>query len=456
MGQQSQRISRALAAALLGAAIIGLICLRSAALAVDGTSLQELIDATPAGGVIKLEPGKYTGNFFIKHSLTLEGGGKAIIDAGGTGTAITIANAADVTLSGLTIQNSGDNLGTEDAAVKADDSPRVKVLNTAIRETLFGIELHASPDSEVRDVSIRGFNLDSGRRGDAIKVWYSDRAKLSRLDIDRSRDVLLWYSTGTEIRDSRITGSRYGVHYMYSNVGLAERNRITGNSVGIYVMYSHDISALRNDLIGNRGPSGFGLAFKDSDRFKAVGNRINENRVGLFVDNSPINPPGSDEERCLTEQNRIFKNDIAVSFAGTGRGTVFRRNDFLENWQQVSTRGESRSEAVWNENYWSDYIGVDPDRTGFGSVPYKTRNLVDSITDKHEAFRLFNFGPAILAIEFAARAIPWFSEDNSLKDERPAMAPWTAAQGVTDRPLFLLIAFVLGAGAILMRRTVRL
>ena len=50
----------------------------------------------------------------------------------------------------------------------------------------------------------------------------------------------------------------------------------------------------------------------------------------------------------------------------------------LNNTKQAQMFGNS--DNIWNDNYWSDYKGVDNDKEGIGNTPYQIRVDVD---DKH-------------------------------------------------------------------------
>ena len=88
----------------------------SAEIAVCGTSIQSAIDDAPAGSVLVMCPGTYSGPLAISgKSLTLrgrEGADSTIIDAGDDGPALVVANTPSpgVTVRGLTLRN-GRNAG---------------------------------------------------------------------------------------------------------------------------------------------------------------------------------------------------------------------------------------------------------------------------------------------------------------------------------------------------------
>ncbi|HEX8963679.1 MAG TPA: nitrous oxide reductase family maturation protein NosD, partial [Rhodocyclaceae bacterium] len=69
---------------------------------------QELVDAAPAGSVLKPPPGTYAGPVLVEKPLTIDGGGQVTIDAGDKGTVFTL-KADGVRLAGLHLAGSGDS-----------------------------------------------------------------------------------------------------------------------------------------------------------------------------------------------------------------------------------------------------------------------------------------------------------------------------------------------------------
>lgn len=73
----------------------------------SGARIQDAVDAVVAGGTVNVAPGSYSGSVNITKSLTLDGAGagQTVLQsaAAGTGDAVTINNASNVTLSDLSI-----------------------------------------------------------------------------------------------------------------------------------------------------------------------------------------------------------------------------------------------------------------------------------------------------------------------------------------------------------------
>lgn len=393
------------------------------ALASAEPDLQALIDAAPAGSSLRVPAGTYRGHFIIKKPLTVTAARDAVLDGEGKGTVLSVSSE-NVALDGLVIQNSGNIIGNSDSSIMAENSPHLVVKNCILRHALFGIQLLGSPDAIIEGNEISSFkDYPIARRGDLLKIWYSPRAQILHNRVSDGRDVLVWYSDHSLLDGNRIERMRYALHYMYSHENTASNNSLRESSVGIYDMYGNGLKLENNSIISNRGPSGYGVALKEADRARLSGNRLVGNRIGLQLDNSPLSPPAKPEDLTLFEDNRFARNDIGVAFVGSGYGSVFLKNDFIDNWQQVSTGGLQAGTVVWTNNYWSDYRGIDPRGTGVGVIPYSADSVTDDITDRFESFKLFNFGPAMLALDFAQKMIPWIQSAPKAVDYAPATRP---------------------------------
>jgi nitrous oxidase accessory protein len=131
--------------------------------------LQELVNAAPAGSVLKLQPGRYSGPVVVNKTLTIDGGGQAIIDGGGTGT-VFVLEASDVTLRGLQLTNSGSSHDSDDACLNVRGDRNV-IEDVRIDNCLFGIDLKKANENTVRHNHIRSKPFDLGTRGDGLRLW---------------------------------------------------------------------------------------------------------------------------------------------------------------------------------------------------------------------------------------------------------------------------------------------
>lgn len=401
------------------------------------------------GDTIRVRGGHYVGPLEVYRSVTLIGEQWPTVDSGGEGTVVRIT-APGVELSGFVIRGSGASLDEENSGI-AVEAPRVRILDNRLEDVLFGVYTRQAPDTEIRDNVITGKDLELARRGDAIRIWYSDRVAITGNDVERSRDVVLWYSRDLELRDNVVRDGRYGLHFMYCDDATIRGNLLLGNSVGAFLMYSRRLELVGNTVAGNRGPSGYGVGLKDMDDAVVRGNLFAGNRAAVFLDNSPREMTS----RTLVAGNRLMGNDHGVELMPNVRRAHFENNGFEGNVEQVAIAGQGGDPAAnqWHGNYWSDYRGFDADRDGRGDLAYHADRLFESLTDRSPELRLFRYGPMAAAVDLAARVMPVFRPVPKLEDPIPSMAPPVLAAvpplPAADGSPLLLVAFLLLSSAAL-------
>lgn len=386
--------------------------------------LQAALDTAQPGDVIQVPPGFYQGNLVIKKPITLEGQDWPVIDGNNQGSVIEVNNTPDVTIRGFVIRNSGARLDQENAGIAVDKSPRLVVENNRLENTLFGIYIKNSQNSRIAHNIIGAKDLEVPARGDGIRVWYSDNTEIIGNRVEGSRDVVFWYNNGAIIRDNVITNGRYGLHFMYCDDNLIEKNYIEGNSVGGFLMYSRRLTLRHNIFANNRGPSGYGIGLKDMDGVEASDNLFSSNRVGMYFDNSPWSVDVSHH----FSRNAFTYNDIGLLFNPSVRRNSFSQNSFIDNLEQVGLTGtgtfkDNEFTVEGQGNFWSDYTGYDTDSNSLGDLPYVSRSLFENMMDKNPKLRLFQLSPAQQAIDLAARAFPIFQPRPKFSDDAPLMSP---------------------------------
>jgi nitrous oxidase accessory protein len=218
---------------------------------------------------------------------------------------------------------------------------------------------------------------------------------------------------------------------MFSNDQILQENVLRGNSVGVYLMYGRGLDMRNNLLADNNGPSGYGAALKDVDDVYAEGNRMVNNRVGVYVDNSPREADAT----VLFQNNLVAYNEVGIEMLPLVTRNVYTNNIFQENREQIAIagggelRGNNWSQGEWG-NYWSDYAGFDADGDRVGDIVYRSTSLYENLMEKYPELRLFQLSPATDALDLAARAFPIFQPRAKIADEHPLMAP----PGLPDVP----------------------
>ena len=413
------------------------------------TSIAAALDQAQVGDTLRVGPGTYPGPLTIDKSVTLIGEDWPVIDGGGAGTVVSI-QAPDVTLKGLVIRGSGASLDQENSGL-ALEAPRGRLIDNRLEDVLFGIYLRKAEGSVVRGNRIQGKDLPTPRRGDAVRIWYSNDVELADNQVRLSRDVVLWYSERLTVRANQVRDGRYGLHFMYCDDATIEGNQLIDNSVGAFLMYSRRLRLVRNTIAANHGPSGYGVGLKDMDDAVVRENFFAGNRVGAFLDNTPREITST----STVEGNLFAANDQGILILPNVRRGVITGNSFVENLQQVALSGGGDPQAnVWNDNYWSDYAGYDADDDGVGDVPHRLERLFEDLADRRPELRLFLYSPATQAMDFAARAFPVVKPQPKLVDDAPRMAialpPVLAALGGprTAGAGFLSLGAAMVAGAL--------
>jgi nitrous oxidase accessory protein len=387
------------------------------------------------GDTVIVPSGVHREHVVINTRVRLVGRPGAVIDGENDGTVLRIT-APGVEVRGLTVRHSGSTYNTEDAGIRIDHAPDVRIVDTRIDETLFGIFVVNGDHCDIEGSTVIGKDLPEVRRGDSIRLWYSSGCRLIGNHIERSRDLVIWYSANTVVEDNVVRTSRYGLHYMYSDHNVFRRNRFEDNQVGAAIMYSRGIELTENAFSFSNGPSAYGLLLKDADDVFIVENRFIGNATGLFFDGAPQAKDG----RVDVRGNIIARGDVGVALQPLSKRIRFWDNAFLGNHTQVQVLGTgSADDNVWavdgRGNYWSDAFVYDANGDGISEIPYRVESTYEVLADRYPTLAFFDATPAAEAIDLAARLFPIFAPRPKLTDPHPlARAPltaWTRTDDVT-------------------------
>ncbi|MCS7171890.1 MAG: nitrous oxide reductase family maturation protein NosD [Armatimonadetes bacterium] len=379
-------------------------------------SLQVLVDAAPAGSEVVVR-GVVRGPVVVRKPLRIVGEPGAVVDGGGEGTVVRI-EAPGVYLGRLRIRASGSELNTEDAGVFVG-AAGVVLEDLVLEDVLFGLNLKQADGAVVRRVRLSGKPLPLNRRGDAVRLWYSQRVVLTDLDVESMRDVLLWFTEGSVLHRLRVRNSRYGVHYMYAHRTPLLDSTLEGNAVGAYVMYSAGVRVEGNRFLHNRDVPGVGLAFKESDEVQVRANALVGNHVGLYLDATPMGGEG----RGRFEGNVVAGNAVGLLLLTNASGNIFTQNTFAVNRETLRVEGGASARNRWERNSWDEYAGVDLDGDGVGELPFRLRRWFESASENVPAAGLLHASPGLQAVELASRAFPLFAPHQVLVDPKPLVHP---------------------------------
>jgi nitrous oxidase accessory protein len=377
--------------------------------------LQKVIDQTPPGKYVKLEPGFYTGPVVInKDAITIDGNGKVTISGLNKGSVINL-EANNVNLKGLHLIESGGSHDKIDCGVKIKGNNNV-VENCLIEECLFGIDIFQSEHNtiihnEITSLSRRSMAL----KGDAIRLWYSKNNLIKGNYWHHVRDMVVWYSSENTFEANKGVGNRYSIHFMYAHNNRIKDNYFYENSVGVFLMYSEETVMTGNTIMHSNGVSGMCLGMKETSSNQILHNRFIYSAEGIHVDVSPFVP---------FKINTVMYNEIA--FCGTGiffhtnqEGNLYKHNYFHNNLVQVEAEGKTANLNRWQGNYFDDYQGFDKDGDNIGDNPYTLYSYVEHLWSFDKDVKFFYGSPLLLVLDFLERLAPFSQPKLVLRDKSP-------------------------------------
>jgi nitrous oxidase accessory protein len=377
--------------------------------------LQPLLDATPAGGVLRLAPASYAGPATIARAMTLDGQGKARIEGDGRGTVLTL-QASGAVVRGLVVAGSGETHDGVDAGIliAGDDN---LVEGNVLEDVLFGLHVRQGNRNRILKNRVLGKDKPLGLRGDGIRLWNSRHNLVEGNTFERARDLTFANSPDNRIASNRFHDGRYGMHIIFSPRLLVEGNRLEYTGTGIIVLYSPGLTVRGNHVAHAMAGGGGGVVFKESDDALVENNEIVHCAVGLQVD-APPQPVG-----VLTVRgNRFAHNVIGAFFYGESGGHRFEGNRFEHNLTQVGVSAAGAGAAnVWRGNHWSDYQGFDRDRNGVGDTPHEIWLFADRIWMETPMTTFFRNSPALELLDFLERLAPFSTPHLLLRDAAPRM-----------------------------------
>ncbi|MCX6679825.1 MAG: right-handed parallel beta-helix repeat-containing protein [Methanothrix sp.] len=332
------------------------------------TTIQSAINAASPGDTILVQSGTYNEHVVVNKQLTLRGVGSPVVDAGGSGDAITISYDG-CTLEGFVAKGSG---AYSRAGIKATSSGNTLSGNTATGNSGKGIYLSSSSSNTVSGNtatgnSYAGILLESSSNGNTLS---GNTATGNYIGI-----LLESSSNGNTLSGNTATGNtNTGIRLDSSSGNTLSGNTATGNSdafnhIGVGIVLS---SSSGNTLSGNTvtGNTKIGILITFSSNGNTIsGNTVTGNDIGIYLYFS--------SNGNTISGNTVTGNDIGIYLDSSSSNTIYlntldnARSNGDNHWNATTTQSYEHNGRILMGllgNIWSDYTGFDCD--GIGDTSY--------------------------------------------------------------------------------------
>lgn len=376
------------------------------------SSIEKAIGMANDGDVVKIKTGFYkVNNIVINKRIRIEGEENTVLDGNYNNQIITVTSP-DVLVKGLTIQHSGKSDMKDIAGIKL-----LKVTNCIIRDNIFsdnffGIYLLESTNCQVVNNNIKGSAKTEASSGNGIHLWKCENMRITGNRIEQHRDGIYFEF----VKHSRIANNfstrnlRYGLHFMFSDGNVYEKNTFTENGAGVAVMYTKNIRMSENIFKNNWGAASYGLLLKDITNSVIVNNTFSKNTTGIYMEGVNM---------LFVSSNKFENNGWAMKIMGNCENDTLIKNNFTGNSFDVSTNSSGNSN-YFDRNYWDKYQGYDLNKDSIGDVPFRPVDLFSMIVDKIPSSIMLLRSFLVDLLNKAEKAIPAFIPE-SLIDKHPLM-----------------------------------
>jgi parallel beta-helix repeat protein len=266
-----------------------------------------------------------------------------------------------------------------------NNTSKSRVVEDSLSDNSEGIRFYRSSYNDILSSTIEANDK-------SIAIYYSSNNTISANEMRNNSDgILLVDSTDCSIVDNDLTTcNRDGICLVASSNNRMIRNSISANVAnGIRLDSSSNNEISENNVAANR-ESGI-VVWDDSNHNTIVGNNFTANKHCGIVLSGTLGLYGS--SHCIISENRITantaegidlvgssnnrvtgnlvaENRIGLRFTNSSNNSVYH-NNLMNNTDQISTW---KSTNFWDNgvegNYWSTYVGSDPDADGIGDSPY--------------------------------------------------------------------------------------
>ena len=310
------------------------------------SKIQDAINDSDNGDTIFVYNGIYYENVIVNKSVFLNGQNiySTIIDGGKRHDFDTVyISADDVTLSGFTIQNSGEDPSSPDCGVFIHSSDGITIIGNRIINNNGGLKLHYSNHNIVSNNYISQNKFGISIRGRTLNTIISDNI------INENEGNGIHCGSDYEVCNNEISGNQIcyneesGIYIPCGNHYLIYGNNIHGNRFnGIWIINDcSNHSIIGNDIYYNE----VGIE-SNGDNNSFIGNMIKHNYIGIRFN-------GADNNNL---SNNDISHNIEIGFLlGYSNGNYICQNNFVDNSLNCFIVGQKTDDNYLNGNYWERF-----------------------------------------------------------------------------------------------------
>jgi len=376
------------------------------------------------GDTVTLLPGIHRGPVRVDRALVLRGGPGVVLEGSGTGSVLEVI-ASGTVVEDLAVRRSGRRVITADAGVRILQATDVILRRLTIDNVLYGVYAERADRLRVEGCRLEGSvrPMDDAGSGNGIHLWYAHDATLARNTVEHFADaVYLSFADRTGVAGNRLQwNGRYGLHTMYCQGTRLTGNLFTHNVAGCAIMFSNDLVVVGNDIVSNRGPRTYGLLLRDCSAGTFRKNRLVDNTIAMFLDNS---------NRNRLVDNLFQDNGWGMLLYSSCAGNVTAGNTFLNNDYPVALdmrHSDNRFDDGRSGNYWGENEAYDLNGDGLSDVPYSPVSAFAFLSKQYPDLSLLAKSPAVAAIAVAERVFPSL-RPSDIVDEHPLIRPAAEAK----------------------------
>ncbi|MEE1131076.1 MAG: NosD domain-containing protein, partial [Caryophanon sp.] len=350
----------------------------------EKSELQELIDATAANGVLKLEDRTYRGSMSIAKPITIEGSDNTAVKS--LNVVFTIENTENVTLRNL-------HLEANVLALYASKIKNLTLENVTILSSPAAIHINKSENVSLNEISITGMEGHFAKKENAVALFDVNHVTLTNMSIQNMLDAIyverVKYLTA---HDNDVSGNRYGFHVMYSDYIAFTNNAITNNMTGLMIMIAKDVQLRENVIEQHNDLNSIGTYLYDVEDVAFKHNTVRENTMAFDLQNA---------RNTVISDNVFSTNGTVLQLKKSGTADV-HSNMFYANI--LTARADAESFNL-HKNSYDDFSGYDFDEDGYGDTPYIASNAFGQWMVQKPVYQYYMGSPAVTVLNTIETAV---------------------------------------------------